>query len=161
MKTNSMLLFSLMILYVFSDKTLAATGGSGTLGRIAGYTDTTGERAVDTAGMVKSFVGNKGKYKNKELGILLKDLPIPVRSAFLMNHRVDSVDGLDLAFDERQTALNKMSADFQHGTTIQLHVLFVKPMPVAGYKAHPLTQGGQWDENDLQNFGQQRIGDIC
>jgi len=41
MKTNSILLFSLMIHYGFSDKTLAATGGSGTLGGIAGYTDTT------------------------------------------------------------------------------------------------------------------------
>jgi hypothetical protein len=126
----------------------------------AGETATARGQAVDTARMVKSFVDNKGNYKNKELGALLKDLPIPVRSVFLLNHRVDSVDGLDLAFDDRQTALNKTAADLRHGTNIRLHIVFATPMPTTIYNAHPLTFGNAWDENDKKYFSPQIIGDI-
>ena len=65
----------------------------------------------DTLNYAKEIIANKSKYINKELGVLLNDLKIPVKSYSIRNSRYDVIDGINLSFDDRSNTNRKQAQD--------------------------------------------------
>jgi hypothetical protein len=134
--------------------------GAGGTASAGSPTTATAGKQVDTAAMVKAIVANKGKYANKELSVLLGDLPIPVRSSFIINNRFDKIDGVALSFDESQSALDKANNDPGTDSKRWLHIQFATPVPATVFNAHIHSLGGSWGADEQQFYSTQLIGNI-
>jgi hypothetical protein len=121
------------------------------------------KKVTDTAGFVKNIVAQKDRYLNKEFGVLLSELNIPVKSYTAMaSIRSDQVKGIVIAFDDRKTTQWKMD---HYDETKQLSVLYITwatPVPAATY--NELRQKsmalGNWNAIEEEFYAKQIVKDI-
>lgn len=130
----------------------------------SGATQDQVKKVADTAGFVKNIVAQKSRYLNQELGVLLKDLDIPVKSYLPMYNTMDKdhVPGIIIAFDDRKTTQWKMDQDDQSKQPSVLHVTWVKPVPAATYNElrQKSMANGNWNKVEEEFYAKQIIKDI-
>jgi hypothetical protein len=122
----------------------------------------TAKRVTDTAAFVKNVVAQKSKYLNKEFGVLLRELDIPVKSYVVINSKRDRIDGLTLSFDDRKTTQWKQDRDDHLNQPPVLRIIWATPVPAATY--NELRQKsmalGNWNSVEEEFYAKQIVGDI-
>lgn len=116
---------------------------------------------ADTAGLVKNIIANKEKYINKELGILLNDLSIPVKSYMVINTRIDRLDGIILYFDNYTTTIWKQNQDNSKRPS-SLNIIWETPVSAVTYNAlrQKSTSNGNWGSVEQEFYSKQIIKDV-
>ena len=117
---------------------------------------------TDTAAFVKNIVAQKSRYLNKELGVLLSELDIPVKSYTVINSRRDRIDGITIAFDDRKTTQRKMDQDDQSKQPSVLRIIWATPVPAATYNElmQKSRSTGNWNSAEAEFYAKQIIKDI-
>ena len=115
---------------------------------------------TDSAAYVKDIMANKAKYVHKELGVLLNDLAIPIKS--YSSHFSDRVKcaGLMLSFDERDVTVRKSEKMPGAGTPAQLYVEWETPLSRADVEARLKRAAGSWGEAEQAYYSKFDIKDI-
>src|SRR5690349_20649771 len=137
MKMKTLLVLLLALHCIASCKTAKPNGApvsTGTTSASVAVQDPT-KKMTDTAGMVKNIVAQKSRYLNKELGVLLKELDLPVKSYTPIISTMDKghVYGITISFDDRKATQWKMD---HYDESKQLSVLYITwstPVPAATY----------------------------
>jgi hypothetical protein len=116
----------------------------------------------DTLNYAKEIIANKSKYINKELGVLLNDLKIPVKSYSIRNSRYDVIDGINLSFDDRSNTNRKQAQDDDSKKPGYLHITWKTPIQVAKHKEimEKSTSKGDWQAAEQEFYPKQIIGNI-
>lgn len=162
MKTYNFL-FTALLCFAFckTSKPNAAPVSTGTTSPSAALQDST-KKVTDTAAFVKNIIAQKSKYLNKELGVLLSDLDIPVKSYRVINSTRIQIDGIALAFDDRKTTVRKMNQDDQSKQPSVLRIIWATPIPAATYNelVQKSMSTGNWNSAEAEFYAKQIVGDI-
>ena len=120
------------------------------------------KKVTDTAGFVKNIVAQKSKYLDKEFGVLLKELDIPVKSYTVINSNRNYIDGITISFDDRKTTQWKMDQDDQSKQPSVLRIIWATPVPATTY--NELRQKsmayGNWNSIEEEFYAKQVVKDI-
>jgi hypothetical protein len=121
------------------------------------------KKVTDTAGFIKNIIAQKSRYLNKELGVLLKELDLPVKSYIPMYSTMDQghVRGITISFDDRKTTQWKMD----HYDQVKLSVLYIiwaTPVPTATYNElrQKSMASGNWNAIEEEFYAKQIVKDI-
>ena len=128
----------------------------------SGILQDSAKKVTDTAGLVKNIVAQKSKYLDKQLGVLLKDLDIPVKSYTIINSRYDQIDGITISFDDRKTTQSKQDQDDLSKKPALLHVIWATPVPAATYNElrKKSMANGNWNSVEEEFYAKQIVKDI-
>ena len=134
---------------------------TGTTATSAPLQDST-KKVTDTAGFIKNIIAQKSNYLNKEFGVLLKELDIPVKSYTVINSNRNYIDGITISFDDRKTTQWKMERDDQWKKLAVLHIIWATPVPATTYselrqKSKAL---GNWNAIEEEFYVKQIVKDI-
>ena len=164
MKIAQILLLALLGLASFkASKPNGAPTSTSTTSTSGAFQDTA-KKVKDTASFVKNILAQKSRYLNKEFGVLLKELDLPVKSYIPIYATMDKghVPGITIAFDDRKTTQWKMD---HYDETKQLSVLYIiwaTPVPAATY--NELRQKsmayGNWNAIEEEFYVKQIVKDI-
>jgi hypothetical protein len=122
------------------------------------------KKVTDTAGFVKNIVAQKSRYLNKEFGVLLKELDIPVKSYIPMYATMDKghVPGITISFDDCKTTQWKMDHYDQLKQLSVLHIRWATPVPATTY--NELRQKsmayGNWNSVEEEFYVKQIVKEI-
>jgi len=157
------LLFPALLCFAFSktSKQYGAPASTGITSTSGTFQDTA-KKVTDTAAFVKNIVAQKSKYLNKELGVLLSELDIPVKSYTVINSRTDRIDGIAIAFEDRKTTQRKQDQDDYSKKPSVLRIIWATPVPATTY--NELRQKsmayGNWNVIEEDFYAKQIVGDI-
>jgi hypothetical protein len=124
----------------------------------AGNRDTA--RVSDSAAYVKNIMSEKSKYVHKELGALLKDLAIPVKSYTSQFSGRANCIGITLSFDEPDVTVNKSEGVPNSGTPARLYVEWESPISRAAVEAALNRAAGSWGNAEQAYYSKITIRDI-
>ena len=158
-----LILLPALLCFAFSktSKQYGAPVSTGTTSPSVSVQDST-KKVKDTAAFVKNILAQKSKYLNKELGVLLSDLDIPVKSYTIINSRTDRLDGIAIAFDDHKTTLRKMNQDDYSKQPSVLRIIWATPVPAAIYNelVQKSMSTGNWNSAEAEFYAKQIVGDI-
>jgi len=164
MKTYQILLLALLLGVSFkASKPNGAPTSTSTTSTSGAFQDTA-KKVKDTASFVKNILAQKSRYLNKEFGVLLKELDIPVKSYIPMYATMDKahVPGITISFDDRKTTQWKMDRDDQWKKLAVLHIRWATPVPATTY--NELRQKsmayGNWNAIEEEFYVKQIVKDI-
>lgn len=117
-------------------------------------------RIVDSAAYIKGIMANKSKYIHKELGVLLKDLAIPIKSYTSQFSDRLNCSGITLSFDEPDVTVRKSEGIAGAGMPAKLYVEWETYLPRTDVEARLKRAAGNWEEAEQVYYSKIAIKDI-
>lgn len=107
----------------------------------------------------KVIIDNKAKYVNKELSVLLSDLPLPVKTWMTspMAKNRNATDHISLLFYDYQVYSN---LERQNQYPAIVSIAWAKPIPVDTVHILGKKHKFAWKDDEVNFFGKQIVGDI-
>ena len=112
----------------------------------------------DTLGYLKSnFYDHKEFYKEKELGVLLNKIELPIKS-YTPIFNINDVTGIyiSLFYDLKEKRYKLSNKEKTHNLIVE----FRKPIPVNEISNMLLKNKGNWTKDEAEFFGKQIVKDI-
>ena len=119
------------------------------------------KKVTDTAGFIKNIIAQKSNYLNKEFGVLLKELDLPVKSYTVINSGRNYIDGITISFDDRKTTQWKMD-HYEQVQLAGLRIIWATPVPAATYSElrQKSMAYGNWNAIEEEFYAKQIVKDI-
>ena len=121
------------------------------------YSDTTRR---DSLAYVKSILSNKGKYINKEFGVLIKALDMQVKSYSSVHVNRVLSSGIIISFDDWITTRNKTEGVKGLKDPVRMLVEWQKPVSRADVEAHLKNAAGDWHKAEQDYYSKLIVKDI-
>lgn len=102
----------------------------------------------DSLGYVKSILSNKNKYNNKEFGVLIKDLDMPIKSYTSIPVDRISSSGILISFDDWATTRDKSEGVKGLKHPVLMLIEWKAPVSRSNVEAHLKTAAGDWHETE-------------